>query len=82
MNWQAEIEEVLTQTNIRRAAAIDFLELVDRVNPPSPSPRWQEVFNDIFGVLSERYQPWQLYPLIFKMGMVWQQYRSRLEREI
>jgi len=81
MNWQAEIEEILTQTDIHHHAT-EFLELVDKVDPPSPPARWQAVFNDIFKVLSQKYHPWQLYPFIFKMGMVWQQYRTELEEEV
>ena len=78
MSWQTEIEEVLAQAEIHQQA-ISFLELVDKVNPDLPPPEWQAVFNDIFKVLSEQYRPWQLYPLIFRMGMVWQQHRSELE---
>lgn len=81
MNWQTQVEEILTQAEVQQKA-ISFLELVDKVNPDPPPPEWQAVFNDIFRVLSEQYSPWQLYPLVFKWGMVWQQYRAELEKEV
>ena len=81
MNWLTEIEEALNRADIHQRA-ISFLELVDKVNPDPPPPGWQAVFNDIFKVLSEQYQAWQLYPFIFKMGQVWQQYRAELEGQV
>ena len=77
MNWLAEIEETLNRAEVQQKA-IEFLELVDRVNPEPPPPEWQAVFNDIFRVLSQQFDPWKLYPLIFKMGMVWQSHRKEV----